>query len=715
MPTDPLPDVSAVKAPARLADIYRDEISFFKRVFVWSACKKGFYTRHAYEPFCKPDGQWVQKWNPYYKNGEWQHLYPALVDLLIEKHLDLERLQQTCSSAHRLAPAHWETAFWFGTMAGPKTYYHAIDLDSHDVVGWTSVPSLWRESRMGWISPWDRRNLPVVRPSLRFFMNAKLIHDNFGNRIWSFSSGNLGLAIWRMYDKPQLTSHIYDQQSTRLALAKLNIEHYPQPSTRVGSLGRCHRRPCGMDTGVIVEDQVITDPVDQIRAFMKPPKTPSFSQILEAYWLQLDQMYDRFVEVGNGLSHKSLSLPEREAIVADCRNQIRTIKEWADAGCPIDNDILGQMTEPDDWSEVACLPERTVHVLHSDTESTTPSSSHENDLATGSSPPRVFVSVDLKRIAHAGKWVQFVEFLIANGIPSEDQLFQVVSTLAKWFGFVELHGHDRSRIKTVMRQFVLTNHNGMISRLQVGNTEEVFQQVDRIVDSVMDHEDDHGLSIFENIRNNRNSGKYARVYQFEPVIMGTDEKCEDSGLPLHHSSSLPSYLICGALTPVSREEIDDNNNWKYEPDLSPLPESVIQRIRREFANAKVQIRINKTTQRYPTIDSITRFFNFLFSGRKVGVRRAGRQLLEQMGFPSNTKKKQRILKVLQRSELITKGGYRSMTASRQWTLDQWVIAEMSTSRKSDHKFNQDIAETVEVHQEGIQKLQNQNKTAKSTE
>ena len=571
MPTDPSSDASVVKLPERLAEMYPDEISFFKRVFVWSGCTKGFYTRCNYEAFCKPDGTWIPKWSPYYKHGEWQHLYPALVDLLVEKHLDLERLQQTCSSAHRLAPAHWETAFWFGTMAGPKTYYHAIDLDSHDVVGWTSVPSLWRESRMEWISPWDRRKLPVVRPSLRFFMNAKLIHDNFGNRIWSFSSGNLGLAIWRMYDDPQLTSHIYDQQSKRLALAKLNLEHYPQPSTRVGSLGRCHRRPCGMDTGVIVEDQVITDPIEQIRAFKNPPKTPSFSRILEAYCLQLDQMYDRFLEGGSGLSHKSLSLSEREAIVADCRNHIQMIKKWADTGCPIDHDILGPMTEPDDWSEVDCLHEGPVPVLYSNTESTTHCSSHENNLGTGSSPPRMFASVDLRRIAQAGKWIQFVEFLIANGIPNEDQFFEVVSTLAKWFGFVELHGRDRSRIKTVLRQFVVTKHNGMISRLQDGSAEEVFQQVDRIVEYVLDAEDDHGLSIFENIRNNRNSGKYARVYQFEPVIMGNDEKCEDSGLPLHHSSFPPSYLICGALTPVSNEESNDKENWEYEPDLTPLP------------------------------------------------------------------------------------------------------------------------------------------------
>lgn len=68
-----------------LAELHPDEIAFFKRRFVWSSNKRGCYVRQRYEKLTLPSGQEIPKWCPVKTRGEWQHLYPALVDSLVER------------------------------------------------------------------------------------------------------------------------------------------------------------------------------------------------------------------------------------------------------------------------------------------------------------------------------------------------------------------------------------------------------------------------------------------------------------------------------------------------------------------------------------------------------------------------------------------------------------------------------------------------------
>jgi hypothetical protein len=113
----------------RLAELHHDEIVFYKKRFVWSSNRSGFYTRTGYNT------QWYPK-KKY--NGEWQHLYAGLVDDLVEKHLDLDRfcLTQPWIDSSPVRRQDSETAFWFGTMAGEYTYHDCLDIDSHERVGW---------------------------------------------------------------------------------------------------------------------------------------------------------------------------------------------------------------------------------------------------------------------------------------------------------------------------------------------------------------------------------------------------------------------------------------------------------------------------------------------------------------------------------------------------------------------------------------------------
>ncbi|MCY2987024.1 MAG: hypothetical protein NTY19_04045 [Planctomycetota bacterium] len=126
-----------------LHELYPAEVEFFKQRFVWSSQTKGFYTRNRYEPAYDEFGKRLPKWRPFKSKGRWQHLYPELVDSLVEKHLDFERFCRSSKIRDRLEPRTEETAFWLGMMAGTKTYADCIDLDSHDVIGWNPVPTRW--------------------------------------------------------------------------------------------------------------------------------------------------------------------------------------------------------------------------------------------------------------------------------------------------------------------------------------------------------------------------------------------------------------------------------------------------------------------------------------------------------------------------------------------------------------------------------------------
>jgi hypothetical protein len=51
-----------------------------------------------------------------------------------------------------------------------------------------------------------------------------------------------------------------------------------------------------------------------------------------------------------------------------------------------------------------------------------------------------------------------------------------------------------------------------------------------------------------------------------------------------------------------------------------------------------------------------------------------------MGFVNNSSKRTPVFRLLEKAELLHKGGYLSTTASRLWTLDKTVVEAMRTQR-----------------------------------
>ena len=90
---------------------------------------------------------------------------------------------------------------------------------------------------------------------------------------------------------------------------------------------------------------------------------------------------------------------------------------------------------------------------------------------------------------------------------------------------VECFDQDRTHVKDLLKNFCLTKHNGHITRLNYGQTEEVLEQVERIVDSTIDAEQLEGKALFAELRWKRETGYYPQVFCLEKYLQ--EEKEQD--------------------------------------------------------------------------------------------------------------------------------------------------------------------------------------------
>jgi hypothetical protein len=654
----------AAETPTPLMTSYPEELQFFKRIFVWGCSHDCFFTRSFYEEtvidgpstrgLTEQEGQLgftsgflIHRWRPYRtKQQKPQKLYPALVDSLVEKHLAFDNFCRSCSPKDRLKPQDWETAFWLGSVAGPRTWTSTLDIDLHERLGWITTPTRWHQP--GRHSPHDTRYLPVPRPSLRFYMQAKLVYDAFPNRIWSFSSGSLGLAVWQLFSAPELT-HVLDRKiRTRLKACGLGgLEHYPTPKHPRAMFGRPHRRPCGMDSGIITANGVLTDPIQQIRWFMSPGETPPFETIIHQHISAVRLAFECFLEGGGSEDHRPLNLEERKKLVAQGEETLSQVSEWLDDGCPVDARLIsqGRANNPD---LVISPVELGTDILNSTgvvvgNNRGKKKESLPEDLEN---VPSCFLSVDLPSIIEQGLWFEFVRFLAQHGFPAEDKVFEIIGTLARWFLFVELYDRPDSETIAVLTAYVTKYHNDKISRLKSNQVNEVISQIPRIVAQVR-RSTDGEFGCFEDIRRKRATGRYRHSWTFVPEIMGFGAKVPT-----------PNPETFG-------QKSEDSPGWTYVPDDTPLPDFLVQKIFKTFRQAGRQMRQAPDGKR-PVLVAITRFINHLNTGQ--GSRRCSIQLLQQMGFPSSGKDLQKITGLLVKAGIVARGGYRPKSCSRLWIL-----------------------------------------------
>lgn len=338
--------------------MFPNETDFVNRFWIKDASSNGFYTRSAY--FDRWDDWGIRKprWRPQKfpnpKNDKrlFSRFDKAQRRLQLNKHLGWQDYIQVRKRYYRGKPLrNLETAHWLGTLPGPKTRSDAIDLDSHTVVGFYSLPT----------QDGTRRELPVPRCDLNFFQMMKRLHDAFPERIWMTSSANLGKGIWRLLPQSIPTHHVEREVETKLKDIGLVVEHYPIMPKSKNSLGKCHRRPFGADSALHTEDGLIVTPLRQIRYLMDYDATISWPTLFHQHLDQMRRAYELWEHESRQPSifakaaiDESFRDRTKEDVLKELRQDIDRALEWFEKGsqCPNDNISISLFEEQDRQTEL---------------------------------------------------------------------------------------------------------------------------------------------------------------------------------------------------------------------------------------------------------------------------------------------------------------------------------------------------------------------------
>jgi hypothetical protein len=116
-------------------------------------------------------------------------------------------------------------------------------------------------------------------------------------------------------------------------------------------------------------------------------------------------------------------------------------------------------------------------------------------------------------------WCLWIERIARFGLVEDDSMGRVVFELAKWLLHVELADRDdREDFATqLLRAYVLSKHNGHITRLNEGREAEVLSQVQRIVASAGEIDRD-SAELFRRIRQARDNGHYRRKIRIAHLL-----------------------------------------------------------------------------------------------------------------------------------------------------------------------------------------------------
>jgi hypothetical protein len=567
---------------APLQEVYPEDFQRYLDLFFKFFPKTPVHARYAYgQGFICQKGKRIDRTK--YDRG----CYPDM----IARMLDLERWQ------HNHPNVKCPEYYWVAMREPKASSLKAIDLDNkNNVLGHYNTREMGRSVS---------RPLPIL--TVEHMQKIKRVYDAFSGHIWCVSSATLGLHIWEKLPGPQPLNLIEAQNRRILKTIGLGkTEIHPMQ-------GRALRRPFGHDYFTITENGLLDDWRDQLEYFKNIAATPSFEAIFKAMRQLVDVEWTRFLyDREPGKVRISSSNPELAILIK--RGSYSSVRDRV-------------LHELDQWA-AGDFQLTTMGLIDVPTEE----SPAPAKKATTTKSENISVSFN-------GKWVQLCRSWCLNGLPEDDSLFVVISNLAIWFYFVEFHEAQepdrRDKIVKLLIHFCQTKHNGFITRMNLGQKQEVVEHIERIVHSAIEHIDSKGKELFARIRAKRESGGYSTVYFLEPLIHQSGE-C--------FSSSVVLTQCCSVLS--SPSAVVSPENWVFAPDNTPLPDELDQAIQKFYQRNK--LKMNK-----PTEAKIVRFINFIRA--KVGGARIGVKSLKKMGF-SNHAARQHI-KNLEKMRIIATEGY----------------------------------------------------------
>ena len=572
------------------------------------------------------------------KNGEeyFRGCYPGL----IAKMLDYERWKRVQFTKNVRAnnlqeEKRYPPDFWVAMNTGSKSRINAIDFDNKE-----NVLGYYHETPLE-----DARPRPLVTLTLEHLQAMKRVYDAFPNRIWCISSLTLGLHIWELTRFPKSIELIH-------ALAKPKLKAIGLGNTEVHPMfGRPHRRPFGKDYFTITNIGLSEDWIEQLNYFENSGETPSFDAIYRDLRSKVKESWARYRrDWGHGF--KGFASPlvrphlQKYFIGKDFVNMKRLeddltlCDQWAENDFPMNSQI-------------------SVPVVVDSSRS----ASNESQVAAK-------CEVTLSQVCNR-EWVQNCEKWAIEGLPCHDSILLVVSQLARWFYFIEFWQVDKEEridmVISLLTEYCLKKSNGYISRLEVGLKADIASHVGRIVEKAIAETDSQGKLFFSNVRVKRKRNAYRRIIYLEQAIVSSspvactlccsvsenkarvpeqpnDPNEDDIAPPLPVGFTLCCSVSRPTQTPQGKREAADN--WKYEPDDSPLPTELEKRIRDYYYDQGLNFY-------KPTIKKLSRLINHLW--KSGGEARVGVQLLKKMGFADHAARQH--VKRMEDMGIISASGY----------------------------------------------------------
>lgn len=573
------------------------------------------------------------------KNGKSLPLFPALAVEYAERHLchDYWGMWKSVQAGQHVP----SSPIWLALHMPKKTTVDAIDFDA-------------KQYQVGWYGKgWDER--PLVHLPLEHFQTLKRLYDAFPERMWCISSETLGMHAWRVHDRPLDSLLLHERNKRVLAsIGHPGIESHPMS-------GRCFRRPFGYDYRLITPTDVLDCWLYQVEYFEFDRRTPSFQQICNAL---IDAM---LAQQGNWNSASKKG--QSRGKLCDVPKQVphlREIRDWLAAGCPLSPVVAVSVPE------MIVLPKTGVERALEEVYFEATGEMGTITPTTAAALPAF--SPDSKTINwrpaistlsyRNGQWPKALRTWAKNGLLEPDSVGTVIHEMAKWLYWIELFEKPESERKKeicgLLNTFVLSKHNGFISRLLAGKEREVKKQVKRCVDSAISlqpKDKDYSLNLFATIRKNLEQGKYKYPLRLVPILTG--EKKDDK----HTSSSFLSIsFMCIRFAPES------------------LPQAILEKIRAKAGRKKL-------------LPFAAKLMSYLVEHK--GSAFIGRPLFYKLLGYENPTRLTEYLKVLEEADVISRGtSYSPGRNPKKCSLSSWAIKELTGQDPSEARNNENLQATV---------------------
>jgi hypothetical protein len=467
--------------------------------------------------------------------------------------------------------------YWLGLRFGKKSSVKCLDYDNKpNVLGYYEKGEVCK---------------PVVHLPLDHFRSMKKIYGAFPHHVWCVSSATLGLHIWERLRYPQTA--LEAELKNRPGLVEIglaDLEVYPSPQLMKWVL----RHPFGQDYYTITDDGLLFDWVEQLDHFEAANRAPAFPTIVRSL-VELERAGWQAVRFGAKFRRKQEGPFAFKRFLNDrlLEREAEAVLAWVEAGCPDENPA-------------------STNAISSTERVREPA---EAPAPTGSLPRR-------SSAGGSGRWSwRKVTDLARHGVPEEHKLYEYLFLLARplvWRDYYHLPTTERVRkAEDDLLYWVLNKHNGLVTRVQLNQIDNIRHEVKRQVNVAMT-KTISGLTQFYDKMRDKDRLYPQRVQRIADLIRSKPTPSSSLGCCLRHVKDEQDESTQGQPVEANSTTSEEGSSsfslaccMRYikEPDDTPIPVTVLKMLEQIAKDNGMR----RTGGEYPFIRFARRLLNALWA------------------------------------------------------------------------------------------------------